>query len=143
MVRYKTPNARKHPIVFVNHRHDSSQGGAMTDKNFQKELKRAVAVRPDRFEDVRKHGFRHNFNVRLTVQMDIYSAENTPLTDQQRLDIRKDSNGWDGDETAEIYEKGAVRAKVHKVVRKLQDKQASVLKQALEKARGESGDAEN
>lgn len=141
-MRYSTPNARRHPFVFVNHRHDASHGKPMTDKNFQQELKRTVAVRPDRFRDIRKHGFRHNFNVRLTAQLDIYSAQNTPLTDQQRLDIRKNLNGWSGDATAETYEKGAIRAKAQIVSRELQDKQTSVLKKALKKASEQSSDGE-
>lgn len=139
-VRYDTPYARLHPFVFVNHKHGAFQGRSMTDKNFQQELKRAVAVRPDRFKDVRKHGFRHNFNALLTVKMDIYSAENVPLTDKQRMDIRKDLNGWSSDASAEIYERGAVREKAKKAVRKLQDKQASVLARALKEAKARLSD---
>lgn len=142
-VRYFTPNARTYPFLFVNHRHDISQGFPMSDKNFRQELKRVVAVRPDRFKDVRRHGFRHNFNVRLTDQLDLYSIEEQPLTDQQRLDIRKSLGGWDGDKSAENYEQGAIRAKAAKAVRKYQDKQSSILKEALAKAKGASGDEDS
>ncbi len=134
-VRYHTPSALKHPFLFVNHRRDSFQGAPLGDRNFQSELKRVVSVRPDRLADIRRHGFRHNFNVRLTYQMDIYSAGGNPLTEQQRLDIRKRLNGWDGDKTGEIYERGAVQRKAMKAGRALQDKQSSVLKRALNQAR--------
>ena len=135
-VRYNTPNARRRPLLFVNHRNDEFCGFPMSDKNFQHELKRVVAVRPDRFSDIRRHGFRHNFNVRLTDQLDLYSIEKEPLTDQQRLDIRKDLNGHDGDESGAVYEKNAIRAKAKKAMRQYQDKQSSVLKEALAQAKG-------
>lgn len=143
LVRYCTPNARKHPFLFVNHRNDGFQGFPMSDKNFQHELKRVVAVRPDRFKDIRRHGFRHNFNVRLTDQLDLYSIQVKPLTDQQRLDIRKDMNGHDGDKSGEVYERNATRAKAKKAMRQYQDKQSSVLKEALAQAKGMVGDDEN
>lgn len=135
-VRYSTPNARKHPFLFVNHRNDEFCGFPMSDKSFLHELKRVVAVRPDRFKDIRRHGFRHNFNVRLTDQLDLYSVEEKPLTDQQRLDIRKDLNGHEGDESGAVYERNAIRAKAKKAMRQYQDKQSSILKEALARAKG-------
>lgn len=141
--RYCTPNARKRPFLFVNHRNDEFQGFPMSDKNFQHKLKRVVVVRPDRFKDIRRHGFRHNFNVRLTEQLDLYSIQEKPLTDKQRLDIRKDLNGHDGDKSGEIYERNATRAKAKKAMRQYQDKQSSVLKEALAQAKGRVGDDEN
>jgi integrase len=143
LVRYSTPNARKYPFLIVNHRHDKSQGFPMSDKNFQLELKRVVAVRPDRFKDIRRHGFRHNFNVNLTNQLDLYSIEEKSLTDQQRLDIRKDLNGHEGDDSGEIYEKNATRAKAKKAVRQFQGKQSSILKKALAQAKGSESDDSN
>ncbi len=134
--RYCTPNAKKYPILFVNHRGDRSQGFPMSDRNFQHELKRVVAVRPDQFEDIRRHGFRHNFNIRLTDQLKLYSIEVEPLNSQQRLDIRKDLNGHSGDDSGAIYEKAATREKAKKAIRQNQDKQSSFLKKALEQAKG-------
>lgn len=138
-VRYHTPNARKHPFLFVNHRGGKFQGAPMSDKNFQHEVGRAVAVRPDRFKDIRRHGFRHNFNVRLTDQLDLFSIQEKPLTDKDRLDIRKSLNGHDGDDSGAIYESYAIRAKAKKAIRKLQDKQSSVLKEALAQAKEING----
>ena len=143
LVRYSTPNARKYPFLFVNHRHDESQGFPMSDKNLQLELKRVVAVRPDRFKDIRRHGFRHNFNVNLTDQLDLYAAEGKPLTGQQRLDIRKNLNGHEGDKSGEIYERNATRAKEKKALRQFQGKQSSVLKKALAQAKGSASDDSN
>lgn len=142
-VRYHTPNARKHPFLFVNHRGGEYQGSPMTDKNFQHEVKRVVAVRPDRFKDIRRHGFRHNFNVRLTDQLDLYSSQESFLTDQQRLDIRKDLNGHAGDDSGTVYEKNAIRAKAKRAIRQLQDKQSSVLKKALAQAKQAKGMADD
>lgn len=134
-VRYCTKNARMHPFLFVNHRNDAYLGHPMSDKNFQNELRRVVAVRPDRFKDIRRHGFRHNFNVRLTDQLDLYSIQEKPLTDQQRLDIRKNLNGHDGNESGLVYEQAAIRAKANKAMRQHQDKQSAVLKKALKQAK--------
>lgn len=142
-VRYSTPNARKRPFLFVNHRHDISQGFPMSDKNFQLELKRVVAVRPDRFKDIRRHGFRHNFNVNLTDQLDLYSIEEKALTDQQRRDIRKNLNGHEGDDSGEVYEKNAIQAKEKKALRQFQGKQSSILKKALAQAKGSGSDDNN
>jgi len=134
-VRYHTPNARKHPFLFVNHRGGEYQGFPMSDKNFQHEVKRGVAVRPDRFKDIRRHGFRHNFNVRLTDQFDLYSTQEKSLTDKERLDLRKNLNGHDGDESGAVYERNAIQAKAKKAMRQYQDKQSSILKKALAEAK--------
>lgn len=142
-LRYYTPNARTHPFLFVNHRGDEYQGAPMTDKNLQNEVKRVVAVRPDRFKDIHRHGFRHNFNVLLTDKLDLYSIQEKPLTDQQRLDIRKDMNGHSGDDSGEVYEKYATRAKAKKAMRQNQDKQSSVLRKALAQAKQEKGIADD
>jgi len=142
-VRYYTPNARKRPFLFVNHRADEFQGFPMSDKNFQHQLKRVVEVRPDKFKDIRRHGFRHNFNVRLTDQLDLYSIQEKPLTDKQRLDIRKDMNGHAGDKSGEIYERNAIRVKANRAVRQYQDKQSSMLKEALAEVKGSVGDDKN
>ena len=143
LVWYSTPNARKYPFLFVNHRHDKSQGYPMSDKNYQLELKRVVAVRPDRFKDIRRHGFRHNFNVRLTGQLDLHSLQGNPLTGKERLDVRKNLNGHEGDDSGDIYEKNATRAKAKKAVRQLQGKQSSILKNALAQAKGSESDDSN
>ncbi len=140
LVRYSTPNARKYPFLVVNHRHDKSQGFPMSDKNFQLELKRVVAVRPDSFKDIRRHGFRHNFNVRLTYKLDIYSEEKQSLTDKTRLDIRKTLNGHEGDESGEIYEKNATRAKGKQALRQFQGKQSSILRRARAQIEGNADD---
>lgn len=138
-VRFYTPNARRHPLLFVNHRGGEYQGSPMTDKNFQLEVKRVVAVRPDRFKDIRRHGFRHNFNVHLTDKLDIYSAQGKPLSDKERLDIRKSLNGHKGDGSGDVYEKNATRAKAMKAMSGFQGKQAAVLKEALVQAKQRKG----
>ena len=143
VVRYFTPNARKWPFLFVNHRHYRSQGFPMSDKNFQLELKRVVATRPDRFKDIRRHGFRHNFNVRLTDQLDHYSISEKPLTDQQRLDIRKNLNGHEGNASGTVYEQYAIREKANKAVRQSQDKQSLILRKALAQAKRKASDDNN
>jgi integrase len=142
-VRYSTPNARKYPFLFVNHRHDKSQGFPMSDKNLQLELKRVVAVRPDRFKDIRRHGFRSNFNVSLTDKLDLYSIKENSLNPQERLDIRKNLNGHDGDKSGDVYEQNAVRAKAKKAVRQYQGKQSAVLKKAVAAAKGHVSDDDN
>lgn len=138
-LRYNTPNARVHPFLFVNHRGGEYQGAPMTDKNLQHEVGRVVEVRPDRFKDIRRHGFRHNFNVLLTDKLDLYSIQEKPLTDKQRLDIRKGINGHDGDDSGDVYEKYATHAKAKKAMRQYQDKQSSILKKALAQAKQEKG----
>ena len=142
-VRYATPNARKHPLLFVNHKNGEFQGLPMSDRNFQRELKRVVAVRPERFKDIRRHGFRHNFNVRLTDKLDLHSLQGKPLTDKQRLEIRKNLNGHKGDSSGEVYEQNATRQKAHNAIRQYQDKNSSYLKAALEQAKGSRKDVDD
>ena len=115
----------------------------MSDRNFQRELKRVVAVRPERFKDIRRHGFRHNFNVRLTDKLDLHSLQGKPLTDKQRLEIRKNLNGHKGDSSGEVYEQNATRQKAHNAIRQYQDKNSSYLKAALEQAKGSRKDVDD
>ena len=142
-VRYHTPNAKKHPFLFVNHKGGEFHGAPMGDKNFQHEIRRVVAVRPDRFKDIRRHGFRHNFNVLLTDKLDHFSKQEKFLTDKERLDIRKDLNGHNGNESGAVYESYAIRTKAKKAIRQYQDKQSSILKKARAQAKEVEGDDDN
>jgi len=62
-VRSKVPGANKGPFLFVTHKRGKHQGKPISDSSFRNRiLGTATAVAPEAFDEIRRHGFRHNFN---------------------------------------------------------------------------------
>jgi len=110
-VRVRVPGANKHPFVFVSHHPvKSSQGMPISDASFRNRiLKPATSSRPEVFDEIKRHGFRHNFNYRLSKKIDTHNerAKTDPgtkrITEKEEMQIRMYLNGWKAESSAAIY----------------------------------------
>ena len=127
-VRAKTGVATKHPYLFVTHKHGECCGKPISHSSVvNRVLKPAIAVRPELLEEITRHGFRHNFNYRLSKRIDaINKAAKTnpeiePISEKMESQIRKELNGWSSDKTAETYNLRHVREEADRVMREDMD----------------------
>ncbi|WP_157955215.1 site-specific integrase [Halomonas denitrificans] len=110
-VRSTIKGASRHPFLFVTHhaaRH--CEGNPISDSTFRNRiLKPAVKKNEELFSEITRHGFRHNFNYRLSKKIDAHNERAkvdtclVPISEKEELQIRKQLNGWQSDETAEKY----------------------------------------
>lgn len=137
-VRARIPGANKHPFVFVTHKKGKYQGRPISDSSFRNRiLKPATEAFPDMFDEVRRHGFRHNFNYRISKRIDAHNAwvRANPkqaekegkeiLTEKHSEQILMDLNGWSSASSAAPYQLRYIKEKAEQFMREDQEEQAS------------------
>ncbi len=136
-VRAIIPGANKHPFLFVTHKKGEYQGRSISNSTFTARiLKPAVARFPDMFEEIKRHGFRHNFNERLSKRIDAQNAKARAnpelglkvINEKEEIQIRKQLNGWDSDSTAETYNLRHIKEMADKLMRQDMESQNKNLK---------------
>ncbi|WP_323947303.1 site-specific integrase, partial [Aeromonas caviae] len=61
-IRAKTPNANKHPYLFVTHRKGKTQGQPISTSTFDSIIVPTMKSVDERFKSIHPHYFRHNWN---------------------------------------------------------------------------------
>lgn len=127
-VRADIEKAKKHPYIFVTHKHGKYFGEPISNSTFvNRILKPAIAVYPELLEDITRHGFRHYFNYKLSKKIDsINKAAKVdpniqPIKEKKEIQIRKELNGWRSDKTAEIYNLRHIREEANRIMREDMD----------------------
>nr|WP_314899587.1 site-specific integrase [uncultured Deefgea sp.] len=127
-VRSTIPNANKHPYVFVTHKPGRYQGQPISDSSFRNRvLRTATKTNPELFEEITRHGFRHNFNYRLSKKIDAHNERARhdpniePIKPKEELQIRKQLNGWSSDETAQVYNLRHIQELANQLMREEMD----------------------
>lgn len=121
-IRSGIPGANKHPILFVTHKPGVYSGRPLSDASFRNRiLKPLILTNPTLFSEITRHGFRHNFNYRLSRRIDAHNRfvredpeqakiENKSLiNEKQEIQIRKQLNGWVSDKSAEYYNRRHIK----------------------------------
>lgn len=108
--RSQVINAKSPPFLFVNHKQGAFQGQPISDSSFRNRiLGPAIAVAPENFAEVTRHGFRHNHNYRLSKKIDERNALSKvdssvrPIGEKHEIQVRKQQYGWTSDGTAATY----------------------------------------
>lgn len=109
-VRSKVPGANKGPFLFVTHKRGKFEGKPISDSTFRiRILKPAVLMNVEIFKEIHKHGFRHDFNNRLSKKFDERNRRARidptikPISEKEEIQIRKYMNGWSSDSSAIVY----------------------------------------
>jgi integrase len=109
-VRGKIPRRNKKPFLFVTHKRGEYQGRPISDSLFRNQiLGRATKAKPELFEEISRHGFRHNFNYRLSKKIDEHNLRSKTdpsikyVTEKEEIQIRMQLNGWSSEATAQTY----------------------------------------
>lgn len=123
-IRANISEARKHPYIFVTHKHGKFHGQPISNSTFvNRILKPAIAVHPELLEEITRHGFRHYFNYKLSKKIDAINklAKEDPkvnaINEKKEIQIRKELNGWSSDNSAETYNVRYIREEAEKVMR--------------------------
>lgn len=137
-VRSKVGNANKHPYLFVTHRKGANEGSPTSDTNFRNRILAIAANQfPELFSEICRHGFRHDFNHRLSVKIDKQNelvlanpelAKEKKLkiiNEKQEMEIRKRLNGWTSDDTAKVYTKRFIKEAADKLMKTDMEAQAT------------------
>ncbi|WP_318466973.1 site-specific integrase [Photobacterium leiognathi] len=147
--RAKTPNANKHPYLFVTHRKCSTQGQPVSESTFDNTIVPAMRAVDARFEVIHPHYFRHNWNEVFSGKVD----KNNELaalgvTGHKHIDsgteakMRKHQMGHSSESSGNVYNQRHVTRKANEVSlmeqEELQRKAAEARKE-LEK-NGDSND---
>jgi integrase len=123
-VRANVPFATKHPYIFVSHKKGKYQGHPISNSNFRDRiLGAAKKKRPELYQGITRHGFRHNFNYRLSIKIDAFNKSvdkdgekakaegKSRITEAQEIQIRKEINGWSSEGSAHLYNRRHIREK--------------------------------
>lgn len=111
-VRSKVPRANQGPYLFVTHKSGQYQGQPLSDSTFRNRvLGPAVSTNLELFNEICRHGFRHNFNYQLSKQIDAHNLRAKtdptiePINEKKEIQIRMYLNGWISEATAATYNK--------------------------------------
>lgn len=133
-VRSKIPGANKRPILFVTHKRGKYQGNPISDSSFRNRiLGPAAATNHELFNEVCRHGFRHNFNYRLSKKIDAHNLRAKtdptikPISEKEEIQVRMQLNGWSSEDTAKIYNLRHIQEMADKLQREDIDDQSKHL----------------
>lgn len=150
-IRHKLPLAKKHPYLFVSHKGPSA-GQPITNTTFyNRVILTAKEVDKSGFKLVKRHGFRHLFNERLSLKIDENNemvnaliaqatADNLPLrvaelkkqiiNQQQETEMRMQLMGHSSAESARPYVERHIKRKAKKFHREMMQEMSQVIKNA-------------
>lgn len=127
-VRSKIPGANKHPFLFVTHKRGKYQGQPISDSSFRNRvLGPAISENLELFGEICRHGFRHNFNYRLSKKIDAINQlaktnpDINPINEKEELQIRMQLNGWASENSAQIYNLRHIQELANKLMREEMD----------------------
>lgn len=71
LYRSRTPNANKHPYLFVTHHQCETQGQPLSISTFDTIIIPAMKAVDERFSAIHAHYFRHNWNEDFSIKIDL------------------------------------------------------------------------
>lgn len=128
-VRAIIPGSSSHPFIFITHKNGEHCGKPISDTSFRNRiLKPATETFLELFEEISRHGFRHNYNYTLSQRIDAHNRSvladpasakkqgKSIINEKQEIQIRKRLNGWSSDHTAETYNKRFIKEQSDKLM---------------------------
>lgn len=115
--------ARTHPYIFVNHRKGVGNGLPVGIVTFKTRIaKPASRNTPAIFAEITRHGFRHDFNYRLSKKVDEHNARAAKdpsakrITKKEEMQLRMRLNRWRSERTAETYNLRHIKEKADQLM---------------------------
>ncbi|CUK01044.1 site-specific tyrosine recombinase XerD [Shimia thalassica] len=136
--RAQIAEARRHPYIFVNHRKGAGYGQPVGIVTFKTRIAKPASRRtPEIFNEITRHGFRHNFNYRLSKKIDEQNAltANDPsekrISQKEEIQIRMRLNRWRSEKTAETYNLRHIKQKADRLMQSQLDEIAEIKGKSL------------
>lgn len=140
-VRSKVPGANKHPFIFVTHKKGEYQGRPISDSTFRNRiLKPATLSIPELFQEIKRHGFRHNYNYRICKRIESHNSWVEASPEQAKSEGKKKISskeaaqilmylcGWSSEKSAQIYNLRYIKECADKLMYEDQLEQAEKLR---------------
>ncbi|WP_288985754.1 site-specific integrase [uncultured Pseudoalteromonas sp.] len=142
--RAATPNAKKHPYIFVTHRKCLTQGQPISTSYFDNEIIPKMKKVDERFSKIHAHLFRHQWNNDFSRKVDkinkIRAKEasegksSQPLIEPaQEAKMRKHLMGHSSEKSGDIYNMRHIRDEANKVMLEEQKQLEKLIKLQLDK----------
>lgn len=146
--RANTEGANNHPYLFVTHQKGEYVGSPLSNSGFTAMVKTAVRKigktaedfeKEDLINEIKRHGFRHNFNNKLSKAFDkrneLAKTDKSvkPLSEREQNQIRMQLNGWSSEDTANTYNQRHIKEEARKIMYEDMQSQSKWLKKLREK----------
>ncbi|PMH39907.1 hypothetical protein BCU68_07380 [Vibrio sp. 10N.286.49.B3] len=120
--RRHTPNANKHPFLFVTHRKGSTQGHPLSSSTFDTVIIPMMKAVDSRFADLHAHYFRHDWNESYSIKIDTINAlVDAGSTKHKRIDPGKEAKmrqhhlGHSSEKSSSVYNKRHIKKRADEV----------------------------
>jgi integrase len=120
--RRYTPNANKHPFLFVTHRKGDTQGHPLSISTFDTVIIPMMKAVDSRFADLHAHYFRHDWNESYSIKIDTINAlADAGSTKHQRIEPAKEAKmrqhhlGHSSEKSAAVYNKRHIKKRADEV----------------------------
>lgn len=137
-VRSVTPNANKHPYLFVTHKKGRKQGCPISISTFDNTIFSAIKAVDERFLIIHPHYFRHNWNLDFSREIDEINKEaNRPgsgmsaITEDKENKMRMDAMGHTSEKSGIVYNRRHIKEIANTVILKQQEKYQHILDNAI------------
>ena len=137
--RAKTPNAKKHPYLFVTHRKCATQGEPVSISTFDNTIVPAMKSVDERFSVIHPHYFRHNWNDGYSEKVDrnnelaAQGVEGyTHIDSGTEAKMRKHQMGHSSESSGNVYNQRYVTKKANEVSLMDQEELQTKAREAIE-----------
>jgi integrase len=120
--RKTTPNADKHPYLFVTHRQGNTQGQPVSGSTFDNTIVPAMKKVDERFEEIHPHYLRHNWNEEFSEKIDTNNElAASGVEGHKQIDsgteakMRKHQMGHSSEKSGNTYNKRHVSKKANEL----------------------------
>lgn len=120
--RAATPNAKKHPFLFVTHRKCATQGQPLSLSAFDNNVVTAMKEVDPKFSIIHPHLFRHEYNVALSRKIDANNAlviagdtTKKKIEEGEEAKIRMHLMGHSSEKSGDIYNKRHIKEKADEI----------------------------
>jgi integrase len=144
-----TPNAKKHPYLFVTHRKCATQGQPVSISTFDNTIVPAMKSVDERFSVIHPHYFRHNWNDGYSEKVDknnelaARGVEGyTHIDSGTEAKMRKHQMGHSSESSGNVYNQRYVTKKGNEVSLMDQEELQTKAREAIENHEGKGGDSE-
>jgi integrase len=139
-IRSQVVTAKSPPFLFVTLKRGRYQGQPISDTAFRNRiLGPVISTNSEMFEEITRHGFRHNHNYRFSKKVDANNALSkinpavALIGEKAERDARMLQYGWSSEQTAQTYNVRHTREIVKKVMRADGEELATHLKKGKKK----------
>lgn len=121
--RSSTPNAQKHPYLFVTHRKCPTQGNPLSTSTFDNIIVQTMKAVDEKFAQIHPHIFRHEWNLDFSRKVDTSNklaemgdSSKKTISSEKEAKMRKHFMGHSSEKSGDVYNRRFIKEKANEVV---------------------------